>query len=928
MQFRQVKPFLEFVIYGRQIGSEKICLEICRNEGECETLNLEVQVGIFPKLGPNAPTAYLQNPQIPVNVDRGNVPKTKDDQVRQMLRMQNLRTRIGVDHDTLGPMPFQQLFEEPDTALFRYHPTAMATGDRSYLTVKPGFSAFSKEKAIFLGMLAGLLLLLGWWLRYRRRKVMLAYTDRQGPYHWLMRIPGKPRLSLDHHFSRALTAFKARDAYFSNQLDVAETVGSTIRKGGSIQLAFQEIHKQQQFLLLVDQSCTHLHRHKTFELLIDELIREEAPIKRYYFSGDPRVCWEQSANQVQSLATLSHRYGSSALLIYSDGQRMLDYRSGKLAAWTKIFSRWRQRLLLLPEWNTSLGRYEQQMSESFRIVPANTQGLAEAVGVLEALNIYKHREFRRSFSATATSFLLPESLDQEQLFVLLCSYLLTYDAEQREDDSLLRWIAACAIPAAPFWEWTLLVGRELEAMEARPICTLANLETLNRLPWLAQNQIPEHYRTALVEWLEQHYPVFLLRMRQRWAEVLTLEENLPPVDSLAWNDHHVALIINRLFQPDMEQQERQRLEQELEQLLHGQQVQDAMIIKYVRDKSFGLDHRLFKRFRHLFVKQEKVVSRWRDWIWQVPILILVAVVNLWTYYLQPVTSYQLPGRVDAVTYSSDGQNVLVASNDRGVRYLSRFTGTDTWEQTVRAAGRPLVGVATDAENNYVFTVSQDHQILLLNDSMEYLGGFGFENSLITDVDFHPTNPSQVLISFFGKRGDTYRAEFWDFTIPERLAVYPHQNSVYQAKFGPDGQYVFTGSQDHTAVLWSIEGGKLTELQHPDEVNRVSIDLSQRWLLTGSKDNRVRLWTWDGQAVESFDVAHDDNITALALSNSGAYLASGSRDSDLRLYTIPDGALVRDFNGHRLEIRSLTFSPDESILVSGDTGGILKFWGLD
>ncbi|MEL7423714.1 MAG: hypothetical protein AAFN81_12020, partial [Bacteroidota bacterium] len=573
VQLTHSKPFLLFSVKGLKMGSEKIRLELCGRQRQCVELNVEVQVGRFPKLGPKSPPAYLQNPQIPVNIDRRQVPRSDRERMRDLLKMQNLRTRIGEDNDTLGPMPFQQLEEEPDTALFRYHPTTLATGDRTYLTVKPGFSSFSKEKAVFLIVLAGLLLLLGWWLRYRRRKVMLSYTNRQGPYHWLMRIPGKPRLSLDRYFYRALAAFKARDAYSSNRLDVEETVESTIRKGGSIQLAFQEIHKQQQFLLLIDLNCTHHHRRKTFELLIDELIAEEAPIQRYYFSGDPRVCWEKSVHQLQSLATLSHRHGSSALLIYSDGQRMLDYRSGRLAAWTKIFSRWRQRLLLLPEWSENLGRHEEQLSESFRIVPANTQGLAEAVSVLEALNISKHRKFRQQFAATATPLRLPEGLQTDMLFTVLNSYLLSYDAEQRVDDSLVRWIAACAIPAAPFWEWTLLVGRELEAMEARPICTLANLEMLNRLPWLAENRIPEAYRTALVDWLEEHYPVFCLRMRQRWDEVLSLQENLPPIDSLAWNDHHLALIVNRLFQPDMEKQERQKLEQELEQLLHGQQVQ-------------------------------------------------------------------------------------------------------------------------------------------------------------------------------------------------------------------------------------------------------------------------------------------------------------------------------------------------------------------
>ncbi len=69
------------------------------------------------------------------------------------------------------------------------------------------------------------------------------------------------------------------------------------------------------------------------------------------------------------------------------------------------------------------------------------------------------------------------------------------------------------------------------------------------------------------------------------------------------------------------------------------------------------------------------------------------------------------------------------------------------------------------------------------------------------------------------------------------AVFSHESPVATAAFSPDGKFVVTGSDDHTAQLWNTATGKPVgwPLQHPGPVWAVAFSPNGETVLTGCED---------------------------------------------------------------------------------------------
>ena len=71
----------------------------------------------------------------------------------------------------------------------------------------------------------------------------------------------------------------------------------------------------------------------------------------------------------------------------------------------------------------------------------------------------------------------------------------------------------------------------------------------------------------------------------------------------------------------------------------------------------------------------------------------------------------------------------------------------------------------------------------------------------------------------------------------------HSSWVNSAKFSPDGLYVVTVSQDHTAKVWEVLSGKLlyTLEGHEDALYSVEFSPDGRYVLTSSGDKTAKVW---------------------------------------------------------------------------------------
>jgi WD40 repeat protein len=111
----------------------------------------------------------------------------------------------------------------------------------------------------------------------------------------------------------------------------------------------------------------------------------------------------------------------------------------------------------------------------------------------------------------------------------------------------------------------------------------------------------------------------------------------------------------------------------------------------------------------------------------------------------------------------------------------------------------------------------------------------------------------------------------------------HKDAVYTVDWSPDGRFIATGSNDHTALLWD----RAKDTPHP---------------------------LWQGERP----------IYAVAFTPDGQRLAVAEQGQPIRILTLPSGREVATLAGHTADVVALVFTADGR-LVSGARDATARLW---
>jgi hypothetical protein len=884
--------------------------ELCYDDGNCEKIRFVLTIDFFNSASPSRVTAkhlQLQQPK------RSGPVYTEYDKARAPL---------FVD-DTASPLPkaLDSIPVNLNWAKQQFDPSKKIEGVTSSVVFGGGFAYFTPLKGLIVVLTALLLAVLGWWAKRQRQQFTLAHKpNREKPYVWTIRIPHLGDVNLGRVFQQTLTEMRKRNAVNSMRLDIPLTIEASIQKGGAIDFQYARLTQSKQYLVLLDISSQNNHQAKVFDLLMKSLEKDEAPIVRFYFDGDPRLCWNEKQAKEISLQSLQHNYQDYYLIICSNGFQFLQAETNELTDWALMFNTWRRRVLLTPRLDSEWGMREEVLGKHFRLLPGHPQGILDVVSTLE---LVEHIDYRKAHKhqpveEDALPVQIPSSLPPDQLLTLLKAEFTDHRPGE-EQDHILQWIAACAIPPVLFWDWTLFTGKYLGSTE-NDILTLENLLRIARIPWFIEGKMPDTVRNTLLDWMERSHPDTLYRLRNEWNQILRLEENLPPLGSIAWEGHRVEIIMNKLLQ-NPKWYERRKLEIELERLIHGQQEQDAMVVRYLDNKKGTLEAVLSNRFRRFIQEKQGIVWHWRNWTWQLPILIMMLFSTLLVHYTEPVTIFQFEDYISELAFTPDSKSIVVA-NDQGSLAMCSVDGN--WLQGKKAQGGKVVGLATSTDGKIILTGNTNNKITywdILGTPVLHENNGG--KRLVNAVAFHPADPYLALIGYFANQ-----AELRDMRTGAVNAVFPHDGQVLSVAFSPDGRLALTGSQDSTAKLWLLESGKPLQVLsgHRAKINAVAFSPDGQQLLTGSRDNTAKLWSLDGKLLKTFD-GHSYDVFSVNFSPDGSNILTTSGDHTAILWSIESGRPIRKFYGHRNHIKASAFSPDGNYLATGDQNGLVKLWHL-
>jgi len=404
----------------------------------------------------------------------------------------------------------------------------------------------------------------------KRQKAIAELAQRdQPPFIWQIPLDPVPEPRLSATFPQLLNQLRRRGVGSQQRVDIPETVKATARKAGRLELQYRSLYHSPDYLLLINRQTQRDHQARLYDYLYHQFREQEIHMRRFFYNGDPRLCWNEDYPQGISLQQLAQRHGDHRLIVISHGAELLNPVTGRPARWTRLFQSWNQRLMLSPQPWSKWGSKERRIQTLFQLMPASLQSLSLAVQQWNAGEPLPGDWERQMTDA------------QEEPITLQGSLMQTL--RQHYDEPMINWIAACAIYPALQWELTCHLGEYVDPN----LLNIRRLRELCRLPWFVEGKIPDAARAALLDSLSEEEEYAL---RQH---VLRLFQELPapPENSAAYEDYALALILNELY-VTKDRQRKKELEEDLRNHLAAGAEVDWVTLRSVKGKKGRTDFTL------------------------------------------------------------------------------------------------------------------------------------------------------------------------------------------------------------------------------------------------------------------------------------------------------------------------------------------------
>ncbi len=269
------------------------------------------------------------------------------------------------------------------------------------------------------------------------------------------------------------------------------------------------------------------------------------------------------------------------------------------------------------------------------------------------------------------------------------------------------------------------------------------------------------------------------------------------------------------------------------------------------------------------------------------------------------------GRINAVSFSKDGGQLLAAGGEPGVFGEVRLWNVADGKAVRQFQGHQdsLLSAVISPDGKLLATSSYDQQIKLWDvaggQELRTLAG---HNDAVFDLAFRPDG--KILASASGDR----TVKLWDVASGERLDTFGQPlKELYGVAFSPDGRRVAAGGVDNRIRVWQIsdEGKENTNpllysrFAHEGAVVKLAYSADGKTIVSAGEDRTVKIWDAETMT-ERFELERQsDWAPALAVSPDGRAVAVGRLDGSLAFYDAASGALIPSPPPAKPELASLS-----------------------
>ncbi|MFA9462635.1 WD40 repeat domain-containing protein, partial [Thiohalorhabdus methylotrophus] len=197
---------------------------------------------------------------------------------------------------------------------------------------------------------------------------------------------------------------------------------------------------------------------------------------------------------------------------------------------------------------------------------------------------------------------------------------------------------------------------------------------------------------------------------------------------------------------------------------------------------------------------------------------------------------------------------------------------------------------------------------------------GAHQSPVADLMFSPDGEILYTVS------EDKTVQVWDVDSRERRRVFRlqrgsgEQGKLYSGALSPDGEQLAVGCWDHAIRILDAQTGEVAKVLqgHTAEVWDLDFSPDGRYLVSGSEDETARVWDLESGGVRHVLHGHDHPIRDVLFSHDGNYIATGYFGSATKLWDARTGE--RTFSlGKRSDTFSLAFTPDSRHLITNYDG---------
>ncbi len=243
----------------------------------------------------------------------------------------------------------------------------------------------------------------------------------------------------------------------------------------------------------------------------------------------------------------------------------------------------------------------------------------------------------------------------------------------------------------------------------------------------------------------------------------------------------------------------------------------------------------------------------------------------------------LPGKVNAVQFTKDGSQFIIAGGIAGLTGVAQ-----------------LRDVASGA----------------------LVREFGGHADVLYDADISPDGTTLATTGY------DRVIKLWKIADGALLRTMDvHKGAVFDLAWHPGGKVLASASADETVKLWRVSDGvRLDTLNQPQgEMVSVLWTLDGEHLIAAGKDKRIHLWRFVSKDAPGLNppvhsrFAHEAGVTALALSADGKHLLSAAEDRTLKLWSVPALEMEHAYE-KQADVATVLSAQGDGFLVARMDGG--------